>query len=405
MVIKDEPLEDAPPSYDEASLNAPSTSTQSQPPRDVKTPIVTVSDSPATPITPSTSQSFSRVPSGKGKEKATASWWGSFGVSKKAREVRTTVLGIIRDVVKQDIDGGVDPRGILESCHAACTDEAIPFSALLQEKSIEDHTPIYWAIVNRNTKSESEPDLLMSLLAYAAPLEPATVSEIRLACLITSDQALFQRLRLSPEFASLSGTDQMVLSGGMAPDEVEVLEASSDEGAFVVDIKMMQFQKRMRVSNEVGVDFIARGRMWRLAFCISNEKWRHDKPRFGAWYVSLTLLENSPPTWIDSQLLIPDARLPIPPLGETSLMDVTPRSSDGKTKLKPTISVRLMSRVELGPKRRHTHLPCEVTSTLESTSNAMSLQYSGNSYIGTDDSIRMRLEGKLGKPQEECVIQ
>ncbi|KAJ8074593.1 hypothetical protein PM082_015496 [Marasmius tenuissimus] len=86
-------------------------------------------------------------------------------------------------------------------------------------------------------------------------------------------------------------------------------------------------------------------------------------------------------------------------------MDVTPRSSDGKTKFKPMISVRLMSRVELGPKRRHTHLPFEVTSTLESTSNAMSLQYSGNSYIGTDDSIRMRLEGKLGKPQEECVIQ
>ncbi|KAK1223741.1 hypothetical protein PQX77_013377 [Marasmius sp. AFHP31] len=109
----------------------------------------------------------------------------------------------------------------------------------------------------------------------------------------------------------------MVLSGRMLADEVEVLEASSDEGAFFVDITMMQFQERMRVSDEVWVDSIARGRMCRLALCISNEKWRHDKPRFGAWYVSLTLLENSPPTWIGSQLLIPDARLPLPPLGET----------------------------------------------------------------------------------------
>ncbi|KAJ8074592.1 hypothetical protein PM082_015495 [Marasmius tenuissimus] len=140
----------------------------------------------------------------------------------------------------------------------------MPFSPLLQEKSIEDHTPIYWAIVNRNKKLELEPDLLMSLMAYAGPLEPATISKIRLACLITSDQALFQRLRLSPEFASLSGTDQLVLSGGMVPDEVEVLEASLDKGVFVVDIKMMQFQKQTWVSNEVGVDFMARGRMWCL---------------------------------------------------------------------------------------------------------------------------------------------
>ncbi|KAK1223124.1 hypothetical protein PQX77_014011 [Marasmius sp. AFHP31] len=51
---------------------------------------------------------------------------------------------------------------------------------------------------------------------------------------------------------ALSGRVDSPLSWNlMVPDEVEVLEASSDEGAFVVDIKMMQFQKRVRVSNEV----------------------------------------------------------------------------------------------------------------------------------------------------------
>ncbi|KAL0574289.1 hypothetical protein V5O48_007665 [Marasmius crinis-equi] len=405
IIQKEERLEeDAPPSYDEASQNAPGSS--SQPPRDIKTPIASPRESPATPTTPASQyQEKGQCGStGKGKEKA-GSWWG-FGTSRKAREVRTTVLGIVRDVVRQDIDGGVDTRDILESCRAACADEAISISSLLQEKSIEGHTPLYWAIINRNPTSPASSDLLMSLLSFAAPLEQATVDEIKLACLITSDQALFQRLRISPEFAALSGTDQMVLSNTTVPDEVEALEASSDEGAFVVDVKLMQFQKRMRVSGEVGVDFIARGRMWRLAFCISSEKWRHDKPRFGAWYVSLTLLENSPPTWIDSQLLIPDAQLSLPPLGESSLANVPPRSRDGKTKLKPTISIRLTSRVELGPRRKHTHLPYDVVALLESASNGSSLQYSGNSYIGDDDSLRMRLEAKLGKPQsEECVIQ
>ncbi|KAG7091590.1 hypothetical protein E1B28_010611 [Marasmius oreades] len=410
IIQKEDPLqEDAPPSYDEVGGAPPSTSSR---PTDIKTPIGTSSGGSSSttypPITPNLRGPGTGTATLRTGKETTGSWWGlSFVGSRKSREVRTTVLGIIRDVVRRTVDDGVEAKGILESCHAACADDRIPFNALLQEKSIEGYSAIYWAIINRKPASDStSPDLLTLVLSYAAPLTPATVEEIKLACLITSDQALFQRLRTSAEFIALSGTDEMVLGGKAAPDAVEVVEIPSDEGAFVVDIKLMKFQKRMRVSGEVGVDFIARGRMWRLAFCISTDKWRHDRPRFGAWYVSLTLLENSPPTWVDSRLLIPDASLTIPKPGSSSLADVRPPRSNDGSRLKPTISIRLASRVELGPRQKfgHPHHQYNVYSLLESDSNATSLQYSGSSYIGSNDSLRIRLEGKLGKPQDECVI-
>ncbi|KAL0057277.1 hypothetical protein AAF712_016087, partial [Marasmius tenuissimus] len=214
------------------------------------------------------------------------------------------------------------------------------------------------------------------------------------------------RLRLSPEFASLSGTDQMILSGKKVPDEVEVLEASSE-------------QADESVERGWGGLHCGRSNVATRALYTERKVETRPTPVWGM-VCSLTFLENSPPMWINSQLLVPDARLPITPLGKSSFMDVALRSSDGKTKLKPTISVRLMSRVGLGLKRRYTHLPCEVTLTLESASNAMSLQYrsvlpfpeseetktdefvdSGNSYIGTDvfdtNASRRKAGGNLKK--------
>ncbi|KAJ8092379.1 hypothetical protein PM082_023834 [Marasmius tenuissimus] len=168
---------------------------------------------------------------------------------------------------------------------------------------------------------------------------------------------------------------------------------------------MMQFQKRVPEADESverGWGGLHCGRSNVATRALYTERKVETRPT-PVWGMvcSLTFLENSPPMWINSQLLVPDARLPITPLGKSSFMDVALRSSDGKTKLKPTISVRLMSRVGLGLKRRYTHLPCEVTLTLESASNAMSLQYSGNSYIGTDvfdtNASRRKAGGNLKK--------
>jgi hypothetical protein len=118
--------------------------------------------------------------------------------------------------------------------------------------------------------------LLHLLLAHTAPLNASTLSDLRLACLVAADNALLQRLRADPAVVPRSGAEA-ILHGSMsasAPalsqsdalqmvDVVRVYEDSSEEGdkvgAFVVKMKIRRFQKRMRVSGGVGVEFVARG--------------------------------------------------------------------------------------------------------------------------------------------------
>jgi hypothetical protein len=63
-------------------------------------------------------------------------------------------------------------------------------STLIQEAVVAGHSPIYWSIVNYR------PSLLDALLRHVAPLTPATLSEMRKACLVASNQVLFHHLRL-----------------------------------------------------------------------------------------------------------------------------------------------------------------------------------------------------------------
>lgn len=264
-MIIDKAPEEAPPAYEDARASG-SGSLSATTFNDSKTPspYSFASSSSQSHIPPPTPPGSPLSPSkGKGKAPASSSWWTLFGSeSQTSREIRTTVLGIVRDLVKQKSENAIAAQSILGSCAEACTGNALSLSSLLQEKSIESHTPLYWAIVNRPPDKSDEgstSDLLTTLLSYTAPLSPAVLAEVREACLIRDDQLLFQRLRLSPEFASLSGTDEMLLGESMIPDDVTVENLLGDEGAFAVNFRMPHFQKRMRVSNEVALEFIARG--------------------------------------------------------------------------------------------------------------------------------------------------
>ncbi|THU96105.1 hypothetical protein K435DRAFT_778699 [Dendrothele bispora CBS 962.96] len=434
--------QDAPPSYETLTntLSASSSTTQQsfqqsgfQP--DVKRPLDAQSSSssshaPTTPTSPPLSAGSYK---GKGKAPASSSssnsWWNGFGylsMSQNARQVRTTVLSIIKDLVRgSETTGGggggghdyAAARSILESCSEACAGYSLSLAELLQEKSIEEHTPLYWAIVNRppedhrrrrqrdgrgqgeqqgQDEEAGSPDLLTCLLSFTAPLQPSTVSEVRLACLLTSDQELFKRLRMSPDFAPLSGTDQMLLGVTMIPDDVVVENLDGDDGAFAADLRITQFQKRMRISKEIGVEFIARGRMWRLAFKISQNNRRHSKARPGAWCISLSLMENSPPTVLDSRLIIPHAQV-------SSDAPASPSPSGSK---KSPIHIRMQTSDELVPPEmfKHAHQVREILVPLSADGVVGTLEHAGSSYIGPDDSLKARLEAKLAKPGQDCII-
>ncbi|KAJ7759223.1 hypothetical protein B0H16DRAFT_632633 [Mycena metata] len=300
---------------------------------------------------------------------------------------------------------------VLQSCVEACASHGISISTLLQEKSVEGHTPLYWAIIKRPrpSKAESAPDesldLLTALLAFSTPLTPSTTSDVRLACLLMSDQELFRQLRAAPEFAPLSATDALLLDATSPPDDVIVEDlpsgADTGMGAFAVEFVLMRFQKRMNVSGAVSIEFIARGRMWRLGFHVAAYD-RVGQPRIskGEWYASLSLLENSPPTWIDSRLLVA-----APLESETKeelLVGARGIFSSGKARPRPTLSMRLKSHTQLRA-RRGGHGD-EIVAPLDTEGGMGGLQYAGSSYISADETLHGRLEASLAVPQSDCII-
>jgi hypothetical protein len=402
MIVDKAPLPDdptpseAPPSYDAVGTQQIHVVRVGKGSQSIQNPLASASTHPHSPISPvSKSPSSSRSLKDKGK----VTNWFNFSASRTTREVRTTVLRLVRDLVREQPTHGGASLSILESCAEACAGHSLSLPTLLQEKSIENHTPLYWAIVKRLPDGDSGvPDLLTSLISFASPLTPETISDIRHACLLTSDQLLFQRLRMSPEFAPLSGTDEMLLGGSIPPDDVTVEDIPGDEGSFAANFEIVCFQKRMLVSKHIELEFIARGvsllhlqlysilnslkctaRMWQLTFSIAQDSSRErGAPRPGSWCISLSLLENSPPTWVDSRLIIPEpilsaSSLPASPCS-TSLLD----RAKTKWKPKPTITIRLKPPQQLAPPPlgRHNHQQTtSVVVPLEDSLMGSSLQY------------------------------
>jgi hypothetical protein len=196
-------------------------------------------------------------------------------------------LGLVRDLVREEFQTPA-AFGILQSCAEACASNGVSFSSILQEKSIEGHTPLYWAIVKREPDESQDDgsevqDLLTTLLSHSTPLTQATIADIRHACLVTSDQPLFQRLRQSPDFGSGSAVDEILLGVTLPPDDVEVVTFPDDEGSFAVNIGIVKFQKRMLITKTITIEFIARSKLSLLqvsnvllntAYCRSNVETR-----------------------------------------------------------------------------------------------------------------------------------
>ncbi|KAJ7701575.1 hypothetical protein B0H17DRAFT_1195352 [Mycena rosella] len=220
-----------------------------------------------------------------------------------AQEVRKTVTGLIHDLVRdQTVDSNVSCVGILESCSEACLTHSISMPALLQQPFIEGRTPLYWAIVKRpadeaEPPSFEAPPLVRALLTYSAPLKEATITEIRLACLHTADQRLFQCLRLSPDFEALSHKDQLLLGVRVPPDTVTIGTAARHDAPFTVDFEFAHFQKRMRVSGAASLDFISHARMWEISFFVAQSATGLTD---GQWAARLALRENSPAASVDA---------------------------------------------------------------------------------------------------------
>ena len=498
-----EPPEDAPPSYEEVQVGneGPSGSVSFRDEKNGRSAPFprSAADLPLPPLPPPVppksppSVISPSSPSGSGSSFSNAyqthsqqkGWFASLATSSRTAEVKSTTIRLVRQLIQDEADSvtpfgvptgagmsstmvgmdfgaGVDgiaggpgtasgsaatPASVmlLHSCADACAKNSVSFGDLIQEKCVEGHTLIYWAVVKRpktampssastsplSSTSHSSPsagrmttwkqvkdgeskaltDFLSTLLSFASPLKPGTVADIRQACLVGSDQNLFRRLKLLPGFSQLSGLDEMLLGERVIPDEVEVetlgvptgtTDSSSsagtpgigDDTSFAALIELKDFHRRMVVSKQVVVEFVARGRMWRLGFYVVPPRLPHGTSsslwglKAGSWYVSLGLAEGSPPTYIDSRLLIDEPELPPPPpkspstpTPETMLGGFlpirmpTPMSSPSKPKPKPTITLRLKSNDLLEAPSTHSRSGKFAFVSLDESLMAAGLQY------------------------------
>ncbi|KAG1731847.1 uncharacterized protein EDB91DRAFT_709473 [Suillus paluster] len=264
------------------------------------------------------------------KAKSGSSSWLSllpFSSSRATKQVRQSILTLVHDLVVLPPASSIspsstspqsvpaDPHEVLGSCARSCSAKNLSLSTLLQEPVVAGHTPIYWAIVNYR------PALLDALLRHASPLTPVTLSEMRKACLVASNQALFQNLRLSVGLCAsgLRSAADGLLLGQRPPDDVRIEEGL--DGAFAATLDIAMWQKRIRAVGSVSVEFMASGRIFVLTFFTTDRPQPtsnciKSKRAVGPWHVSLSLLEHSMPTYVDAVVVI-DRPPPLPSPGSS----------------------------------------------------------------------------------------
>lgn len=152
----------------------------------------------------------------KPRQRPNSSWLSflPFTSSRSAKQARQTILATINDLIvspyRLTSTSSPDAHEILSSCANLCAEHRLSLSDILQEPSVADHTPMYWAIVNYHEA------LLVALLTFAGQLGPAAVSDIRRACLVSSNQSLFHALRVKrPPFRGVHGLKVPSLHAGM----------------------------------------------------------------------------------------------------------------------------------------------------------------------------------------------
>lgn len=407
-------------------------------------------------------------------------WFSWFSEKDTRKEVKQTIQSLIKDVTK-------DPRSptaacVLQSCLEACQSKGLSFQTIISEKFMEGHCPIYWAIAKRTPKTPNGPDsqeaeppvedddssksveLLDILLSM--PLNPTTRLEAYSACLLTSDNTLFQRLRNTPDEqtipnvgANTSISADELLLGEEPGDEIQVFDGDADYGEFRILWDIAHFQRRMRAIGRVSIQVVARGHIWCLSFIILQKDHFSNGStlKAGTWIVCVSLVEPSPASRLYAQIRIPEpeplesarklpkrsaSALSDETSGSTSTKSSSPISKIGRKGLWPNVSkpsntganggsspagskppiilslktdsnvtddplepISLSASQDLSnypPSTRRKYL----VAPLDKHQNGYSLQFDGTSYLNSKGTLRVIFEAGLSKRSSgsDCII-
>ncbi|KAJ7698868.1 hypothetical protein B0H16DRAFT_790202 [Mycena metata] len=238
---------------------------------------------------------------------------GRFGrASLSPDSVKAAVLEDARSLVQPYTEESIADRiALLESCAQLCARQKINLSLLLQGKLVENHSALYWAIVNGPWPPTAPFGLVAAVLAHSSPLQPATIREARRACVSLRSHDMYRFLQMSPEFGALSAEDRFLLGTLVPVEEIVVEEMAGDTCPFSVRFHIPMFHKRMMLGKSIKLEFIAQGRLWELDFfTAADSSLKSVTP--GCWSGLLRIAENSPMTPVMFGLVFLDAR-PSPP--------------------------------------------------------------------------------------------
>ena len=185
--------------------------------------------------------------------------WKSRVQAQASEAVKSSIRSwLTRDFSHEESDA------VFQKCGQFCTNGGLDLSVVLQEPLIDGKPPVYWAILNGTSLRSSDAalhGLVLSLLERCEPLKETTIASIRLACMLTSNNALLQHLFWHfPALSPLTRSDAMLLSSAAGGDVVDVNETHDGTGTFVARIQIRRFRLRMRVSKLIKVEFVTSGR-------------------------------------------------------------------------------------------------------------------------------------------------
>lgn len=124
---------------------------------------------------------------------------------------------------------------------------------------------MYWAIVNNRGEA------LAAFSAFIPKFSSVCTSGLRLACMFTSNHALFMQLNIGRVINPKDDSLRHFLH--CPPDEVEVHNTGNDI-QFVACFGIKMFKKRTLMTQELGVGFVAEGRIWLLrAQAVPDGRW------------------------------------------------------------------------------------------------------------------------------------
>ena len=257
--------------------------------------------------------------------------------------------------------------GVLGECAQMCTSGGLNLSAVLQEPLVNGRPPVYWAILSGPTTTETALHaFVLSLLDHSQPLKETTIASIRLACMLTSNNALLQHLFWHfPALSPLSQIDAMLLSSAAGGDIIDVTEAQDGIGAFVARIQIRRFRLRMRVSKLIKVEFVTSGRpanaffelhlslldvdrIWAVTFSLGT----NNKAIESQWWLSFGLGDQSAPIWVDGDFLVLGR---LPSVGGDDKYEVAFSLPLGRNpcNLQPGSNSAIKMRLDDGPMRPH----------------------------------------------------